>query len=110
VRLLCPHCKEETPLHPHDLPRNYKPDHPLQKHYIARGCDQCFYTGYRGRKALYEIIPLDHELSSLIKTGSDHIEKVLKEKNIKTLSQVAFELIEAGYSSVDECYSILMSG
>jgi len=52
---------------------------------------------------------LDHELSNAIKTGSDHVNKLLKQKNIKSLSQVAFELIETGDTSIDECYSILMS-
>jgi type IV pilus assembly protein PilB len=109
VRLLCPHCKEEKALQERDLPRNYRPEYPLEKHYIARGCDQCFYTGYRGRKAVYEVIPLDPELSSMIKTGSDHIFTTLNQKKIKTLSHVAFELIKAGDTSIDECYSILMN-
>jgi general secretion pathway protein E/type IV pilus assembly protein PilB len=109
VRILCPHCKREVPLQDKTLPRNYKPERPLIKHFEAQGCDQCYYTGYHGRKALYEVIPLDFELSNAIKTGTDHVHKLLKEKNIKTLSQIAFELIEAGDTSIDECYSILMN-
>jgi general secretion pathway protein E/type IV pilus assembly protein PilB len=109
VRILCPHCKEENTLASNNLPRHYKPDRPLLKHYTAKGCDQCFYTGYRGRKAVYEVIPLDQELCATIKTGSDHVDKLLKQKNIKTLSQVAFDMIEAGDTSIDECYPILMN-
>jgi general secretion pathway protein E/type IV pilus assembly protein PilB len=107
VRILCPHCKQEILLQDRILPRNYKPERPLLKHWVATGCDHCFYTGYRGRKALYEIIPLDNELSDAIKTGTDHVHKILKQKNIKLLSQVAFELIETGDTSIDECYAIL---
>jgi type IV pilus assembly protein PilB len=109
VRVLCPHCKKETPLQDKILPRHYRPERPLQMHYVAQGCDRCFYTGYRGRKALYEVIPLDQELSGAIKTGTDQVNKLLKQKNIKTLSQVAFDLIETGETSIDECYSILMN-
>lgn len=109
VRMLCPHCKEAKDITDHDLPRNFKPERPIQKHFIARGCDMCFYTGYKGRKAIYEVVPVDYELSNIIKTGSDHIHKVLKQKKIKTLSSVAFDLIEAGDTSIDECYSILMN-
>jgi general secretion pathway protein E/type IV pilus assembly protein PilB len=109
VRVLCPTCKEQVDVQANTLPKHYKPERPLLKHHIARGCDQCFYTGYRGRKAVYEIIPIDHELATSIKTGTDHAGKLLKQKNIKTLSQVAFEMIEAGETSIDECYSILMN-
>jgi Type II secretory pathway, ATPase PulE/Tfp pilus assembly pathway, ATPase PilB len=109
VRSLCSHCKEEVTLDQHLLPRHYKPERPLQKHFIAKGCDRCFYTGYRGRKAVYEVIPLDQELAAAIKNGSDHVGKLLKQKDVKTLSQVAFEMIEAGETTIDECYSILMN-
>lgn len=109
VRVLCPHCKVESLIQANTLPKHYKPERPLLRHFTAPGCDQCYYTGYRGRKAVYEIIPIDHELATVIKTGTDHAAKLLKQKNIKTLSQVAFELIEAGETSVDECYSILMN-
>ncbi|MDP4209199.1 MAG: GspE/PulE family protein [Bacteroidota bacterium] len=109
VRLLCPHCKQEKLLQDADWPHNYKPAKILQKHHIACGCDQCFYTGYKGRKAVYEVIPLDRDLAEAIKTGTHHTSTLLKKRDIKTLSQVALELIEAGDTSIDECYPLLMS-
>ena len=34
--------------------------------YQAKGCDQCNYTGYRGRTAIYELIVIDDALKELI--------------------------------------------
>ncbi len=109
VRLLCPECKKESPLMEGELPRNFKPPGAMENHYVAKGCSQCFYTGYKGRKAVYEVVPLDHDFVSVIKSGHDHVHEMYRQKGIKTLSDVAFELIEAGQTSIDECYSILMN-
>lgn len=106
VRILCPHCKQEVAFEEKSLPRNYKPEIKLLTHYIAGGCESCFYIGYLGRKALYEVISLDHELTTAMKTGSN-VDEILKKKNIKSLSDVAYELIESGITSIDECYSLL---
>ncbi len=34
--------------------------------YRHKGCSKCFHTGYRGRVALYEILPIDKELDDMI--------------------------------------------
>jgi general secretion pathway protein E/type IV pilus assembly protein PilB len=109
VRLLCPICKVEKATEPNDLPKNYKAEHNLKRHFVAHGCENCFYTGYKGRKAVYEVIPLDKELCQLIKEDTSQIEPVLKQKNIQQLSQIAFDLIEKGETSIEECYSILLN-
>ncbi|HEX3007376.1 MAG TPA: GspE/PulE family protein [Bacteroidales bacterium] len=109
VRILCPDCKTEQPYVGTELPRNFKPVRALNSHFIAKGCDKCFYTGYKGRKAVYEVVPLDNDFISIIKGGHEHLEDLYKQKNIKTLAEVAFELIETGETSIDECYALLMN-
>jgi general secretion pathway protein E/type IV pilus assembly protein PilB len=85
------------------------PLRPVVRHYTARGCDHCFYTGYKGRKAVYEVIPVDAELSRLIKAGHDDIGPLLQERKIKSLSENAFELFEGGDTSLEEIYSLLFN-
>jgi general secretion pathway protein E/type IV pilus assembly protein PilB len=106
VRVLCTHCKQEVTFNENLLPRNYRPKNKLLTHYIAVGCKSCFFSGYLGRKALYEVILIDHELITLMKAGSN-VDEILKKKKIKSLSDVAFEMIESGITSIDECYSLL---
>lgn len=109
VRLLCVHCKEEQPLSAKEYPRNYKEPLALTTQYVAKGCDHCFYTGYKGRKAVYEIIPLDEELANLVKQEEFNVKELLKEKGISSLADNAFELLKKGLTSMDEIYPILAS-
>lgn len=109
LRLLCAHCKEEKPLEEKAYPRNYKAPEKLKVQYIAKGCDHCFYTGYKGRKAVYEIIPIDEGFANLVKQEEFNVKDLLKEKGITTLADNAFELFKDGLTTMDEIYPILAS-
>ena len=109
VRLLCNDCKEEIPFDHSLFPKSYKSPTSVENHCIPKGCDTCFYTGYRGRSAVYEIIPMDFELQTMIKNNEYNVQGLLKERNIKTLADNAFKLFYSGKTSIDEVYSILSS-
>ncbi len=109
VRLLCPHCKKEETFDASLFPRSYKAPRALHTHTVPAGCPECFYTGYRGRKAIYEIIPIDHELAERIKTNDEQVGNLLRERNITTLAENAFRLFETGETSIEEVYSILFN-
>jgi general secretion pathway protein E/type IV pilus assembly protein PilB len=109
VRLLCPHCKEEEALNSSEYPKSYKPPKTLLQQYTAKGCSECFYTGYRGRKAIYEVIPIDNELSHCIKNEELNVEHLLKKRNIRSLADNAFDFFEKGLTSLEEVYPILAS-
>jgi type IV pilus assembly protein PilB len=49
--------------------------------YEAVGCEQCYFTGYSG-KAIYEILPIDTELSGLIKNNQLILLTTFEEKEI----------------------------
>jgi len=107
VRLLCPQCKSAEPLVPALYPRRFKPYRVIDRHFVARGCPACFNTGYQGRRAVYEVIPIGETLGEAIKDGDHRITELLKAQGIKTLAENAFELLEAGLTSLDEIYSLL---
>ncbi len=109
LRLLCPHCKQEQAFENRYFPKTYKSPRSVQKHFIAKGCDQCHYTGYKGRRAIYEVIPVDFELADNIKNNTFTIENLLKERGIRTLRENAFEVFENGQTSIDEIYPILLN-
>ena len=109
MRLLCIECKEEKSFDERLFPRTFKAPRVVHSHYIAKGCEHCYYTGYKGRKAIYEVIPIDYELADNIKNNTFSIEELLKERKIKTLRENAFELFEKGITSVDEIYPILLN-
>lgn len=105
VRLLCPNCK-----------KSYCPDEELthslglqrrELFYHACGCEQCYYTGYSGRKAIYEIIRIDKYLSEAIRKNDLNVESYFKNQGIKTLRQSALALLEEGMTSLEEIFPIL---
>ena len=109
VRKLCDSCKLEEELKEEDWSLgNLTFDKP-EKHTVAVGCDQCHYTGYSGRLALYEVIPIDKELSMCIKQNDQSIDTLLEERKIKKLAQRAFEVFTEGKTSLEEVYPLLTS-
>ena len=90
-------------------PRQFKPYRAIEYHYTAAGCEHCRYTGYKGRKAVYEVIPIDHDLSLEIKNGNMSIGQLLKERNIGTLAENAFNLFSEGLTSIEEIYPLLFN-
>lgn len=107
VRKLCNDCKVETPFHKEDFPMNFAIPYPLEHYYKPVGCNKCFHTGYKGRKAIYEILPVDHPVAELIKNNA--IGKLSeKDENHRSLSDKAFDFLAAGETSLEEIYSILI--
>ncbi len=108
VRLLCPHCKAEHTLHPAELPAFVRPLAPTQ-HFKPKGCPQCYYTGFKGRRAIYEVVNITPELTELIKTNATSIDAYLNENKIEKLWQNAFKLFIFGETSLEEVYPYLIA-
>ncbi len=106
LRLLCESCKKEVPTNTEDFPKGFKFPMPLDKHYAPVGCEACYHTGYKGRKAIYEILPISLEVADAIKSNT--IEKSDFIKNEK-LSDKAFQIFAKGITSLDEIYPILIN-
>jgi type IV pilus assembly protein PilB len=109
VRKLCDSCKEETVISDEETEEYGDFQGLIHKHYKAVGCEHCYQTGYKGRKAIYEIIPIDQEMIRAIKQEVLSVDAYLEEKKIKTLKSNALTLVEQGVTSIDEVYAILIS-
>ena len=103
VRLLCPHCKRETKAS--DEIRRLVPG--AERCFEAVGCDRCFYTGYNGRRAVYEVIPIDDQLSAAARSGRTDIAPLLAERGIPTLREAVVGLLLRGETSLDELIPLL---
>ena len=105
VRVLCDHCKEA-----------YRPDMTLQTlgvrpdrlskytFYRAKGCDQCFHTGYRGRIGIFEIMLMGYNLKTLIQRTYDAFQ--IKQEALKlglvTLRRDGIEKVLRGITTIEE--------
>ncbi len=103
VRLLCPHCKRETAAT--DEVRRLVPD--AGAHFAAVGCERCFYTGYSGRRAVYEVIPMDDELSAAVRNGLSDVAPLLAARGIPSLKDAVVGLFLHGETSLDELIPLL---
>jgi type II secretory ATPase GspE/PulE/Tfp pilus assembly ATPase PilB-like protein len=107
VRKLCPHCKQPVTAHRDLFPDNWD-KYPETTLYAAKGCGDCHYTGYKGRVAIYEIIPIDRDLATMIRSNQMDASEILPQKEIRLLSDQAFDLLCKGITSTDEVYTLLM--
>ena len=108
VKVLCETCKKKDKLSPLDVPEVYR-NRNLTTHYTAVGCEACYYTGYKGRKAIYEVINIDLELAEKIKEGELRIDDLLAEKKIEKINEKAYQLLANGQTSLEEVYALLIN-
>jgi general secretion pathway protein E/type IV pilus assembly protein PilB len=106
IRLLCPHCKQKKDIINNDI-KELLQNGDILYHYEAKGCDKCFYTGYSGRRAIYEVIPIDDELSVAIRNTESDIEPLLKTRGIVSLKEEGIEMLKKGETSLEELIPLL---
>lgn len=105
VRLLCPHCKSRTEAGPEVS--GVLPGENITEHYTAIGCEKCYYTGYSGRRAIYEVIPVDDELAAAARRGETDIEDLLRKRGIISLREAGIELFRRGETALEEVVQLL---
>ena len=104
ARKLCEHCRK--PYAPRDAElaeigiADYGPETVL---YGPVGCVQCAGTGFAGRVALYEVLPIQGRMRRLIESGStDEIFAEAVATGMTTLREDGLRLAAMGLSSLDE--------
>lgn len=72
--------------------------------YTKKGCEQCSYTGYSGRIALFEILPITENLAELIikRSGTSAIKQEAAKNGFISLRDSGNEKIKLGITSYDE--------
>ncbi len=108
VRRLCPSCKTSEPFHKDMLPRSFRPKNIPYEHFVAKSCELCYYTGYKGRKAIYEVIPISDTIADMIKDGQVNEHHILDQFHFMTLKEVAYDLFCKGETSLNEIYPYLL--
>ena len=102
VRKVCPNCKEVSNTSREELESlGLSADSVL---YRGRGCEECFETGYKGRCALYEFLPVDHEIRKAILASSDSIllRDLAVEKGMRLLASCGRDLVLEGQTTISE--------
>ena len=107
VRRICTYCKEEVT----DLPDNVYERLGIDrktKVYHGRGCKVCEGSGYKGRIAIFEILPITKALRKLIATEATESEmrEVAKNEGLITLRDAALVKLKEGVTTVSEVLAV----
>ena len=70
----------------------------------VKGCEKCNNTGYLGRVAIYEVMPVSEKISKLIveKASSSQIQKQAMEDGMLTMKQDGYVKVLEGVTTMDE--------
>jgi general secretion pathway protein E len=108
VRTICQQCKKKFFLTPDQIavlkmkmPEGSNKKLPV---YLGEGCPACRGTGYFGRSALYEVLPIDDKVIRLINQRADSKEilKVARLDGMMTLREVAIRKLAQGVTTFEE--------
>ncbi|MDI1298988.1 GspE/PulE family protein [Methylotenera sp.] len=114
IRSICPHCAED-----------YQPDDQLladsgisqemavgMKFKEAKGCGHCRGTGYRGRKAVAELLILNDELREMIVAREPirKLKEAAKRSGMRTIREAALEAVGNGLTTLQEINRVTFVG
>jgi len=106
VRRICPECKEvaSAPASQLSYAGFSAEEIPNLRLYRGRGCPRCNGIGFKGRLALYEVMPITSLLAELTSRGSDttKIREKAIELGMNTLRENGLKKVRQGLTTVDE--------
>jgi type IV pilus assembly protein PilB len=103
ARRLCVHCRQEYSTTEEELgtSKGGSSERQLVLH-RAVGCGKCQGTGYAGRVALREVMPVHGEVRALVERSAEEIFAAAVRQGMTTLRDDGMRLALAGISSVEE--------
>jgi general secretion pathway protein E len=104
ARLLCDNCKRPIPVTPSQATRMGRFLEGKREIFVATGCSQCLRTGYRGRRAIFELLDFTDELRDVIlkEPTITAMKKVIETGLFTTLVQSGWQLVARGVTTLDE--------
>jgi general secretion pathway protein E len=106
LRVNCPQCSADQPPDPDLLAASglsaaQTADFRFRK---GRGCSHCRGTGFRGRKAIGELLVMSDELRQMIasRVPARDLKEAARAAGTRTLREAALELVQLGETSLEE--------
>ena len=105
VRRLCAKCKEEyTPTKEELAFIGLDPGRVKEDLWRGKGCAECRNTGYRGRTAIFEMIPMSRNLRSLVydNANEDEIREAALKNGMTALREAGIKRVLDGTTTIEE--------
>ena len=111
VRRICPACRQAySPSEEELSDLGVKPEAGLQ-FYRGAGCAECYNSGYRGRAAVFEMLPIDRKVRGMIAghRSRDEIESALRApgSGFVSLFDNALRLVREGVTTSEELTRVI---
>ena len=104
VRKVCPHCKKAYRPEAEELAMLGLPENANVQFYRGEGCQECYHTGYKGRRAVFEIFMLNGRIRRMVTEGAkyDALLRAAVETNFVTMRENCRKLVLRGEISAAE--------
>jgi type IV pilus assembly protein PilB len=113
VRKICTHCKQPINLPKEVLLKAGFNEAELDdiKLYKGKGCSHCLDTGYKGRMAIFEVLPVSEDIREMIINSKD--ENAIRQKalieGMLTLKQDGLQKVKQGITTLEEVLSVAIN-
>jgi general secretion pathway protein E len=106
LRMICENCSEPVAATPEMLAATHLPADEARAFawHAGRGCSRCRGTGYRGRRAVGEILVLNDEIREAIvaRVPVRQLKELAYKNGVKLIRGVALDLVRAGLTTIEE--------
>lgn len=103
VRKICPHCKTSYTPDENELETLRLPKNKNYTFYKGNGCPDCFYTGYRGRQAVFEILLFNGDIKrAILNNDGVELDKAIANSGFRPILENCCELVQEGITTVKE--------
>jgi type IV pilus assembly protein PilB len=114
ARVICKYCKTVVEDYPSEalLEVGFRADElSTLTLYRGRGCDDCAHTGYRGRLAFYEVLPMNDETRKLVvsRAMTEEIRARAIASGMMTLRDGGLNKVREGRTTIEEVLRVTAS-
>lgn len=104
VRVLWDSCKRPVMVTPGQSTRLGRFLNGKTEIYTATGCGRCLRTGYRGRRALFEMLDFNDELRDIVlkEPSIQAMKRIIEQGLFTTMQQFGWRMVSEGTTSLDE--------
>ena len=109
-RRLCPYCRKPVEVDRELLEANKVDPAPFEGVQIfgPGGCPKCHGTGYKGRGAMMEVLPISTKIRNIIEKGgnAELLRKAALEEGMVTLKDAGMMKVRAGLTSLEAAFAV----
>ncbi len=108
VRVICPSCKEIDPSLADKQELSILGIGSDINLYRGKGCEQCSFTGFYGRKGIFELLEVEEQIRRLIleKADANQLRTEGRRRGMRTLLEDGAEKVKAGLTTPGEVFRV----